>query len=128
MRDFQHEDLETINRWYRAHLSSELPAELVPKMGLIVQDTAAGFLLQTDTSMAFLERFVSNPEASPRAIALAFDQISTALVHSAALVGVRYIGAFSIIPSIEKRARRLGFKKHPETYAFLSLNLVQKKL
>ena len=88
--------------------------------GYIVEDVAAGFVMQTDAGIAFLENYISNPDARPRDVAKAVDQISEALMGFAKDAGFEYIGALTVLRSIQKRAKRLGLSLHDTPYAMLS--------
>lgn len=91
--------------------------------GFIVDDVAAGFLMQTDAGVAYLENYISNPDARPKQVATAIDQITAALLGLARAKGFEYVAAFTALSSIEKRAQRLGMSLHDEPYALLTKEL-----
>lgn len=72
-------DLAELNGWYRARGLPEVPLEALPLTGLIVPGVAAGFLYLTDSSLAMLEGFCTNPQVGRDERARALDQIIAAL-------------------------------------------------
>jgi len=63
IRSFNPLDLDEMNRWYTQRGEPAIKVEMLPRLGFLVPGVAAGFLYQTDSSMALVEGFVSNPEA-----------------------------------------------------------------
>ena len=120
MRPTQASDLHAVNGWHQARGWPGLSPHHLEMTGYIVEDVAAGFVMQTDAGIAFLENYISNPDARPRDVAKAVDQISEALMGFAKDAGFEYIGALTVLRSIQKRAKRLGLSLHDTPYAMLS--------
>jgi hypothetical protein len=91
------EDLPEIASWRSGGV---MPWEQLPPVGFMVRGVAAGWLIQTDTAMALLEHFVSNP----------LESICIALVHEARGLGFSHVVVLPSDRSIERRVRRLGFE------------------
>lgn len=62
-RAFEEKDHKTLCSWWRKRGWPELPLAMLPNVGVIVEEKAAAFLIQTDTAVAWLEWIVSDPEA-----------------------------------------------------------------
>lgn len=107
MRRVHFTDMADIGDWYKAR---ELPTPMasVPNIGYIIDGLAAGFLIQTDCGVAFLDGFISNPNSDPNERDLALDEITGELLREAEEAGYQEIAAFTRSHSIEKRARRWG--------------------
>jgi hypothetical protein len=103
-------DLYVINRWMRAHGKRGFSPDELPEIGFIVEDVAAAFMYQTDSTVAFLENFVSSPSAKPKSVARALDAIVKELRHVASMNGISRLVVFSKVRSIGKRIGRLGFQ------------------
>ena len=120
MRLFKESDYGTLREWSIGHGGRPLQKEELPKVGLIIEDVCAGFLYRTDSKVAFIDHIVSNPDAKAREVSKAVDIITNYL--SAWAHGNGYnVCCFTRKGSIAKRAIKLGFKKNPERWVFLSL-------
>lgn len=111
MRRFQPKDLAIVNGWFKGHGQRKLTPDELPKTGAIVDDVAAGFLYLTDSSVSFLENFVSNPKASDRDVAKAIDKMVNELVKISVNGDRKKIFAFSKLDSIinaVKKSRSVG--------------------
>lgn len=108
-RDFQIEDLDAINEWMEARGLRPVPRSMLPETGRIVPGVAAGFLFQTDSAIAMLDHFVSNPGADYDQRQAALDGIAEDLLGRAKALGFMHIIAMTKIDGIRDRALRLGF-------------------
>jgi hypothetical protein len=110
MRPFRSVDLDTINTWYnRRGLSVRTPDEL-PSIGLIEPDVAVGFLCRSECKRAFIENYVTNPEAPRKARAQAIDDITAGLLEQAKHRGFTKVLALSRSRSLGRVADRFGLK------------------
>lgn len=103
-------DFEEIESWYMTRSVAMPPETAFPKIGYIVPGIAAGFLIQTDTDLAVLEPFVSNPEKSIEDRDLALVLIMGKLVEKARSLGYRSVFGFSTHIGMVKRAVDMGFR------------------
>lgn len=122
MRRFVQSDLDEINTWYAARGAPSIPLSTLPEVGEIEPGVAAGFLYQTDSTLALVEGYVSNPEAPSDARNAALDGITAALIADAKALGVQQVVALCTDKGIEERAQRHGFKPIG-MYAMLAKNL-----
>ena len=49
--------------WWKGHAWTPIPYDMLPKVGFIVNDSVAGFLYATDSSMCVIEWIVSDPKS-----------------------------------------------------------------
>lgn len=80
-----------------------------PPIGLIVPEVAAGFLVRTDSSCAFLEGFVTNKDAMGCDRALAVEEIGLELVRIAQTLGYKQVLALTRSDMIGSLATSRGF-------------------
>lgn len=109
MRRYLPEDDTEIGSWYNKRGLIPAIGRYLPKIGMIEPGVAAGFLYQTDSTIAWLESFVTNPEASSSERNVALDRITSALIHEAKKLGFTILMVYSRVPSITDRAREFGF-------------------
>ena len=100
-------DMAELNKWHQGHGLGSIRAGALPQVGLVVPGVAAGFLYSTDSDLAFLDGYTTNPRATLRARSKAIDVITNGLVQFAHDVGFRQVLAYCK-PSTARRA----FKRH----------------
>ena len=123
MREFEVSDLSQINAWYKARGVHPLGPGQARMTGYIVDGVAAGFLMQTDAEVAYLENMVSNPAADPRTASRAIDIITSALMARARALGFKQVAAITQHASVARRAQRHAMTRHPERYSLLTKTL-----
>jgi hypothetical protein len=106
-----------IASWYIARSLPVPLKDFIPSVGLIVPGLAAGFLFQTDTRLAIIGEFISNPDTSSEDRSRALDEITEGLCERAKSLGFLVITCSTQSSAIEKRAIAQGFKN---TGSFLS--------
>jgi hypothetical protein len=99
----------SIALWYEDHAMAPVPPECLPKLGYFVPSTAAGFLYQTDSGVAFIEGLITSRYADPHKRYRALNEITRALCEDAKSLGFQIISAFTQHPGIRTLARRHGF-------------------
>jgi hypothetical protein len=114
MRPFELSDLAELNSWYRARGDQPISIELLPPTGFIEPGVAAGFLYLTNSSLALIEGFVSNPAASSEARHQALSAITAAILDLAETRSASVV-AFIADESIKARAVKAGLK-HIQDY------------
>ena len=93
-------DLEEIDSWYLARGLKPLPHSQLPQFGYIVPGIACGFLVQTDSSNAFLEGFATNKFAKSYQKVDAIDLIAKKLLTVAKELGYTHVFAMTKHPNI----------------------------
>lgn len=110
MRPLCPSDLPSIAGWYAARGSLAPHPATLPPTGRIVPDVAAGFLYLTNSAVALLDGYVTNPAASLRARSAAVDSITAALLAHARREGVRHVTAICASAGIARRAAKFGLR------------------
>jgi hypothetical protein len=80
-------------------------------IGLIIHDTAAGFLYLTNSKIAYIEGYATNPKANPRYKLWALRIITSTLMWRAQnTYGVKLLLCNTQRQSIRRMAQSFGFK------------------
>lgn len=110
MRRYLKSDLEVVNAWHVAHRKPELTAEVLPGFGLLVPGVAAGFAYITDSSVALLENYITNPAADSLARHSALVDITSGLIAHCREAGMGMVLALTQDESVAQRARETGLR------------------
>lgn len=101
--------LGDVQRW-AIQQGVEPPApDILPAVGLMVPDVAAGWLYQTDSRVGFLEYFLTNPLAPLVARHTAISAIAVELIAKAKALGLARVVSMTSHRSIGRISMRLGF-------------------
>jgi hypothetical protein len=111
LRPYLPEDHAAIAAWCAAHGRAAPPPSSLPEHGYIVAGVAAGFLYLTDSDVALLDGYVTNPAAGLRERSEAIDAITGVLLAAAKDAGARHVGGLCASAGVERRARRLGLER-----------------
>lgn len=111
MRMVDKEDFVEIDAWLAHRHAPVLDESFYPKCGMIVPGIAAGFLITTDTSIALLDHFVSNPKAKISERRAAIVDIAESLEAVAREAGFTRIIAFTRNEAIMKNAMKNGYSE-----------------
>lgn len=109
MRRVRTADCLELGRWYSLQ-AEKPPSVALPKVGLIEDGVAAGFLYQADGGLGLIDGYVSNPEASSTERHKALNEITVELMRIANENGITNVIALTKDPSIAIRATMHGFK------------------
>lgn len=112
-----------VKQWCRARKLPTAMLEVLPPHGVIVPDVAVAFLYQTDSPIAFVDGFMSNPEANIAARSLALDEIAIELERLARLLGFRHLWGFALRPETVTLAARHGWDVDDDPYTFVGKQL-----
>lgn len=112
------EDLVEVNNWLRARGELNLDQDLVPPQGFIEPGVACGFMITTNTSVAFLEHFVSNKDAKKEERAKALDEIAARLIKAGESSGIRVFMALSSHPNIINLCQKHNLKELTDLRTF----------
>ena len=110
IREVREGDIRAIKEWYRWRGEHFNGFRLLPPIGLIVPNVAAGWLVQTDAGLAMLEGYITNPEASSEKRNAALDAITQGLISRAHKLGYTSVVALFTDDGIGSRAGRHGFR------------------
>ncbi len=110
IRRFENADLVSLNRWYDLRGQPVVSLSALPSIGYFAEDMAAGFLYQTDSCIAMLDAYVTNPLTYPKDRDQALDEITECLLIDAKDFGFRKVLAFTQVEAVVKRAQRHGLQ------------------
>lgn len=116
LRAFSLADLPEVNGWLKEHGMLPLEPKDVPAAGYIVPGVAAGFLLQAEARVCFLEGFVSNPSVPSVPRNEALDEIVRSLVTLAGRLEFEKVLFITKEPGLLRRGKLHGFV-HANDYA-----------
>lgn len=111
-------DLPEIKSWYRNRFMPIPPDDLFPEHGFICPGIAAGFMISTNTKLAFLEHFITNPESKSSDRRIAIDKIAEKLIAMGKEQGIKAFTAISGHPSIFQLCAKHGFSEIPNIKVF----------
>lgn len=110
VRRFRPEHLAELGRWYVARGLPAPTSGVLPRVGYIVPGLAAGFLYRTDSEIALLDGFVSNPEAPPLDRGRAISRVLEALIAEVSTgAGVSHLVGLTRVRGMERLVERAGF-------------------
>lgn len=95
--------------WFKARKLPPPTFKQLPVNGFIIPDTAAGFVYLTDSEVAILDCFISNPLSTEVNRDIALDLIVKHLESCACVHGAKILICNSQIKAIEDRALSHGF-------------------
>lgn len=122
MREFERpQDLLTINKWLSTYDMGDLCADDIPDVGFIVDDVACGFLCETNTSVCFIEGFITNPLALSDQRNKAIWEIADAVLQVAKSSGYKRCILLSNDKTVLNRGKILGF--HDTNAKVMSMEL-----
>lgn len=110
IRKYSDKDLDTIMSWFKERHIPMDPGCL-PKLGFIVPDVAAGFLIETNTKSCILEPFIANPKSGSASRNFALNAIMGDLINAARTLGYTHIFGFASHRGMVSRALSWGFMK-----------------
>lgn len=100
-------------RWWDAHSWPVIPHDALPSTGMIAcaeEPVCAAFLYKTDSSIAWMEWFISDPQAEKRHVSIGLDMIIEELSAFAKEQGFKTIFTSMHHRGLIRRLERHGFK------------------
>jgi hypothetical protein len=110
-RIWKPEDYPMLKSWWEAHGWPSVPETRLPPLGIIYDDTAAGWLYMDNggSGVAMIEWLVTNPGARPLAAAKAITNVVTALKAEAARMDYAIALTTCRQPALARLLERSGF-------------------
>lgn len=97
---FEYEHWAPINEWFKERAAVCPPWHLLPRVGYVVPNVAAGFLYLADGGLGFLEHYISNPRMPLAKRKEALGAITEKLIVEAKAQGVKKLFALTNNKSI----------------------------
>lgn len=115
-------DYPKISAWCRDY-GLHLEKEDLGKVGFIVDDLAAVWLLTTNSNTVFAEPLIGNPNADPKDRSEALDMLSETIAEYSRSLGAKYLKAYTSNPAVIKRCLSQDFKEDSKTWMLLTRRL-----
>lgn len=103
-------DYTTVCGWWLARGWPVAPKHCLSTTGLIVPEVCAGWIYKSDSSIAWMEWIISNPNTESTKRAEALDVLIDALVAQAKDGGFKHIFSSISHPSLMARYEKHGFQ------------------
>ncbi len=103
-------DFDEIKRWFGIRDERFPDRSLFPDTGFIIDGIAAGFVYFTDSSIAIIDCYISNPDTDQLSRSDALNAITESLINSAKFHRCKMIKCDTKLESIKARAISHGFK------------------
>jgi len=125
-RRYHHKmDRIVLERWSKLR---EFPIDWkkdIPEFGMVIWDfeipLAIGFLRSMEEDFAFLDSYMTNPEAPALLRDAALDLLTLTLISEAKDLGWKHLFAYTRELNIMNRLVKFGFKKMPHTMMSMTL-------
>lgn len=105
VRAFEEADYAAICEWWEARGWPQLPLDLLPQIGGIVDDKAVGFLYRTDSAVGWMEWIVASPGNGA-----AVPAIVDYLIEKAAEVGCKIVLTTTNNDKLKSWYKEAGFE------------------
>lgn len=102
-------DFDEIKRWFGMREFRFPDKSIFPKTGFIVDGVAAGFIYFTDSSVAIIDFYISNPDTDPDTRSDALNAVTEALIKSAIFNRCKIIKCDTKLEAVRQRALDHGF-------------------
>lgn len=104
-------DFDEIEKWFEMRSMTMPNRSLFPKVGFIVNKIAAGFIYFTDSSVAIIDCYISNPSSNAKERNEALDAITGALITVGKQHNIKLLKCDTQVDAIKIRAESAGFKR-----------------
>lgn len=104
MRKFKNSDYDILRGWFHGWNLPAPPQEVLPRLGLICDDVACGFMYIADRRIGWLDFYISNPESKESIRDRVLDEITATLIESAKRFKLKGIMANTQIKAVTERA------------------------
>ena len=108
-KPYSKDDYPTLVKWYLARGLPLPPRDLMPETGFIIDDVCAGFLYLTDSKLALIDHYISNPNELAAVRDRALDTLTEELVREAKQWGCKGILITTALDKVGDRAEKHGF-------------------
>lgn len=104
-------DYDVISSWWKSYKFPVIPREALPKNGFIIDETCAGFIYSTDSSISWLEFVVANPSLSKEERKQGLQKLLLGLTGLAKELGYSIIFSSVNHSSLMERYKEVGFEQ-----------------
>lgn len=103
-------DFGVINKWFGLRGEPNIPKGYFPDVGFIAENVGAGFLYQTDSTLCFIDGYISNPASTKAEREDAFEWITRSLLLTAKEHKFTMVLAYSQNPAVKKWCDKFNFE------------------
>ncbi len=115
-RCFLESDFGEISSWWTKRNQHSPTREILPLHGRIIPGKAVGFLYKTDSAVAILDGFATNPEASESDRKSAMLKVAEYLVEDAKKAGIKILYGTTRNQYLISLAKKFGFHVENDPY------------
>lgn len=114
---------KAVASWYHArNMAAPLPDSL-PTLGFVVDGKVAGWLYQTDSTVALVDGFIASPDTLPSSRKQAIEVLAGLLLDLAHSLGYHTVLATTSHPTIKKMCHKHKFVETNQTLYILNESL-----
>ncbi len=108
-----------VSGWIRARGLGEDAGDLslLPTSGFVIGGIAVGFIYLTNSSLAFMDGFMTDPASDPKERSLALDLLIVALFDEARSLGYKAVAGTTSAQPLADRLAQHGFNVIAGSYA-----------
>lgn len=103
------QDYPSACAWWKAHNWPVLPKEALPEVGYIVPEICAAWLYRSDSSIAWIEWIIANPESDKEVRSEALDLLIQTVSSHAKELGFKFLFSSASHPHLIERYKLHGF-------------------
>jgi len=122
-RRYREDDFDQFEGWWQSHGVKPPPNHSYPDVGFIVDNIAAAFLYQTDSSICLIESIIYNPNIDKESRTEALDECIECVVLEAMGMGFKTLIGFTEMQAVINRAEKFNFQKHEQKYTMVTKDL-----
>lgn len=108
---FKPEDYSQLTGWFKHREMNVPPLEMLSNVGYIMDNVAAGFIYTTNSNMAIIDCYITNPMSDEKIRDMALDWITIHLSSYAKNCGFKVIKCDTKLKKVIDRAKNHGFKE-----------------
>lgn len=113
------ENYKVLVEWWKSHGWDAIPFDILPKIGYIINDNVAGFLYSTDSTMAIMEWFISNPNSTKEERNENLNILINFLSEIAKDLGFKTCFTYTVNKGLINKLENNGFLKTDENMVHL---------
>lgn len=110
MRAFKKEDIAMVNEWEKAWDLNPSALDHYPETGFIIENLCAGFLYKTDSSICFIDGYISNPKSDKMERKVALYAMTKKILDTAKDMGFKNCVAYTQNYSVRNICLNNDFK------------------
>lgn len=123
INSFQPEHKIQIKKWLKQWNLSYAFLDMIPSTGFIINDIAALFAYETNSSVFFIEGLISNKEIEKHIVREAIDELISHTINTMTNKGYKYAIGSSNLETVIETVKRFEFDVNDRAYKVFSKEL-----